>query len=430
MTAVSALEEDLLQFLYACPVGLVECRGDGEIVLMNPHAAQHLLPLAGVRGVDNLFAVLEQHAPELRNLIDAFAPARGKVCEGHRITVDLGTASRDGDPKVLACTLVKIGADRLMATFTDISAQVAQEQRLRQADAWFSTLLDRVNDYAVLTITPDGTIDSVNDSFTRQTGHSCEEVMRQPLATVLTNDEAPGTLNLPDQLRVAEREGWFLEERWQERKNGERYWCQRLIVARMEHHGTDLAGFSVVLRNTPRRDAATAELKRLLNNDHLTGAANRAQFRRVLEREHVRWREREQPLSLVLLDLDHFKAVNDVHGHQAGDAVLRKVVEACSSRLRRHDLLGRLGGEEFGVLIPAGTLDMAREVAEGLRQAVSGIIIQGRQGSFGVTASLGCAALAEADGSIDEMIRLADQRLYEAKRNGRNRVVVSGSLAA
>lgn len=82
-------EEQLLEFLYACPVGLLECDLAGEIAMMNPHAMQHLLPLAGPRDASNLFAAFEQHAPELRSLVAAYKPALGKICDGHRIFVDL-----------------------------------------------------------------------------------------------------------------------------------------------------------------------------------------------------------------------------------------------------------------------------------------------------------------------------------------------------
>jgi diguanylate cyclase (GGDEF)-like protein/PAS domain S-box-containing protein len=423
MSSSSAFEEELLQFLYACPVGLIECRSDGEISMINPHAMLHLLPLARERSVDNLFVALERHAPEIRNLIEAFAPTTGTICDCHRIIVDLGSGRRD-DPKVLACTIVKLGEDRIMATLSDVSAQFAQERRLQLADAWFSTLLDRINDYAVLTISVDGMVDAADDAFTRQTGFVCNEVIGRPLATILRQDETSGAQSLAHQLRIAAREGWFLEERWQERKSGERYWCQRLIVARIEHRSTTLAGFSVVLRDVPHREAATAELRRLLNHDHLTGAANRAQFRRVLEREKAQWRETQRPLSLVLIDLDHFKSINDTHGHPAGDVVLRKVAEACMAVIRPRDLLGRLGGEEFGVLLPGTDLEAARAVAEDIRLAISALLIDVSHGPVGVTASLGCATLSEAGGSIDDLIRLADERLYEAKRSGRDRVVV------
>ncbi len=115
-------EEELLEFLYACPIGLIECNAAGEIGLMNPHAMQHLLPLAGPRGVSNLFSACEDHAPELKSLVEAFALPTGRICDGHRIFVDLAPGRNGAKQKVLACTLVKLGSDRLMATLTDIKA--------------------------------------------------------------------------------------------------------------------------------------------------------------------------------------------------------------------------------------------------------------------------------------------------------------------
>lgn len=93
-------EEELLEFLYACPIGLIECDATGEIGLMNPHAMQHLLPLAGSRGVSNLFSAFEHHAPELRSMAEAFALATGRICDGHRIFVDLGPGRNGATPKV------------------------------------------------------------------------------------------------------------------------------------------------------------------------------------------------------------------------------------------------------------------------------------------------------------------------------------------
>ena len=257
-------EEELLEFLYACPVGLIECDSSGAIAMMNPHAMQHLLPLAGPRDPGNLFAALEHHAPELRSIVAAYAPATGRICDGHRIFVDLATRRRGTAPKVLACTLVKLGPDRLMATLSDISEQVAQEARLRQADTWFATLLDSVSQYAALTITPDGQIAAADTCFARQTGYEPADVTGHNLADVLSTDLPGGDLRLDEQLAIAVREGWHLQEGWQQRADGERYWCQRLVVARSARDNAALPRFSVVLRDVPRRDAATEDVRRLL----------------------------------------------------------------------------------------------------------------------------------------------------------------------
>ena len=415
-------EEQLLEFLYACPVGLIECDATGEIALMNPHAMQHLMPLAGARDPGNLFAALEQHAPELRSIVASFGPATGRICDGHRIFVDLGNRRRTVAPKVLACTLVKLGPDRLMATLSDISQQVVQEERLRQADTWFATLLDGVNDYAALTITPDGIIESADSCFTRQTGHACADALGRDLTDLLSADANGGDLRLDEQLVIAGRDGWHLQEGWQQRADGDRYWCQRLVVARSDGSSAQTSSFSVVLRDVPRRAEAAEDIRRLLTCDHLTGAANRRHFGQVMEREQAHWHELRQSLSLIVLDLDHFKTVNDRHGHPVGDVLLRRVAEVCAALLPPRGIFARLGGEEFGALLPRYATDQAATLAEAMRAAIAAIEVETPRGRLTVTASLGCAALEEADGSIDALIALADERLYAAKQAGRNQV--------
>ena len=423
-------EEQLLEFLYACPVGLLECDAAGEIGMMNPHAMQHLLPLAGPRDAGNLFSALEQHAPELRSIVAAFGPPTGRVCDGHRIFVELGAGRRTAPPKVLACTLMKLGPDRLMATLTDISQQVVQEQRLRQADTWFATLLDGINDYAALTILPNGEILAGDACFTRQTGHDVADVIGRNLGDVLQTETSGGDLRLAEQLVIAERDGWHLQEGWQQRADGERYWCQRLVVARSTGSYLCPTGFSVILRDVPRREAAAEDLRRLLTCDHLTGAANRRHFSQAMQREQTQWRDLRQSLSLVVLDLDHFKAVNDTFGHPAGDALLRRVADVCASLLPPRGIFARLGGEEFGALLPRYDRAQAICLAEDLRAAIAVIEIETPSGVLTITASFGCATLDEADGSIDALIALADERLYAAKRGGRNQVFHPQAQAA
>jgi len=424
-------EEQLLEFLYACPVGLIECDMAGEIAMINPHAMQHLMPLAGHRGVGNLFAALEEHAPELRSIVGDFGAPTGRVCDGHRILVDLGSGRREAVPRVLACTLVKLGADRLIATLSDISEQVAQEQRLRQADTWFATLLDDVNDYATLAICADGKITAANACFTRQTGYDCADVMGRDLASVLGGEGASAeTSGLDEQLIIAGCDGWHLHEGWQHRADGSRYWCQRLVVARPKDEEGAGTGFCVVLRDVPRGEAIVEDLRRLLTCDHLTGAANRRHFNQTMQQEHKRWLDVRHPLTLVLLDLDHFKAVNDTYGHPMGDALLRRVAEVCTARLPSRAILARLGGEEFGILLPRHDQEQATALAETLRETIAALEVSTIKGLVRATASFGVASLDETGGSTQAMIALADERLYAAKREGRNRVYRAGPLAA
>lgn len=130
-------DEKLIEFLYAAPVGLVEINALGTIALINPYAMKHLLPLAGARDTGNLFSMLDHVAPELRNMFESFTAQSGTVCDGHRIMVDLCRHHVGTDPKMLACTLVKLDANRAIACISDITIQVAQERRLSKPKPGF-----------------------------------------------------------------------------------------------------------------------------------------------------------------------------------------------------------------------------------------------------------------------------------------------------
>ena len=169
---------------------------------------------------------------------------------------------------------------------------------------------------------------------------------------------------------------------------------------------------------------AHRQLSQLVDTDALTGAASRRHFIKQLENELRRAVRYRSDLCLLMLDIDHFKHVNDTHGHPVGDEVLREFVVLCKSVLRSHDLIGRLGGEEFAVMLPHTDLDGARCVAEKLRLAIAGAAIHTAKGEISITVSIGVAIsqLNEEDGT--RLTMRADNALYAAKQSGRNRVCV------
>jgi diguanylate cyclase (GGDEF)-like protein len=156
--------------------------------------------------------------------------------------------------------------------------------------------------------------------------------------------------------------------------------------------------------------------------DGLTQVFNRRYFNEALEREFNRSKRYARVMSLILFDIDHFKRVNDTHGHLAGDGLLRAIAAAVKPRLRREDILARTGGEEFGVLLPEISLDGARVTAEKVRRIVEASPMAFDQKTVTCTISLGVAMLAEQDLMPEDLYRRADERLYEAKQGGRNRV--------
>jgi diguanylate cyclase (GGDEF)-like protein len=165
----------------------------------------------------------------------------------------------------------------------------------------------------------------------------------------------------------------------------------------------------------------------MAERDALTGLVNRRRLRAAGEEERRRARRFGHPFAAVMLDLDHFKQVNDQHGHGTGDDVLREVARRIQSIVREIDVPARYGGEEFAVLLPETGLDTAREVAERIRRAVAGAPIGTRQGPLAVTLSAGVAVLDTQTGDLGTLLEAADAALYQAKAEGRNRVAVASA---
>lgn len=163
-------------------------------------------------------------------------------------------------------------------------------------------------------------------------------------------------------------------------------------------------------------------LYELATVDSLTGLLNRRKFRELLEQAVQQALNLRQPLSLAILDLDRFKSINDGLGHNAGDEVLRSVCATLRNSFRAGETGGRLGGEEFAILLPDTSLDAAVHRAEGLRQILSSARYWIEEREIAVTASIGVAALGEKINTAAALMRHADQRLLLAKARGRNRV--------
>lgn len=180
--------------------------------------------------------------------------------------------------------------------------------------------------------------------------------------------------------------------------------------------------------------AATQRAERLSVTDALTGVFNRRYMAEQLGQEIIRAGRYHRSLSVVLCDIDHFKQINDAHGHQAGDDVLRAFARTLTSRLRSVDWMARYGGEEFLVVLPETNLEGATTVAESLRAAVAHAAHETNAGMVPVTASFGVAAFRpnaretidpDPVGSLERLIAVADRALYDAKAGGRDRVTAA-----
>ena len=170
------------------------------------------------------------------------------------------------------------------------------------------------------------------------------------------------------------------------------------------------------------RDRLILKLDKLASTDSLTGADNRRQFFKKAKQEFARSKRYEHPFTVLMIDIDHFKAINDNFGHQIGDDTLKQMAEKCIALLRENDLFGRIGGEEFAAVLVATDPAKAAKIAERLRQELEKINIRTPQGLICFTVSIGVACLTKSDKNLEAIIKRADDALYQAKKNGRNQV--------
>jgi diguanylate cyclase (GGDEF)-like protein len=166
------------------------------------------------------------------------------------------------------------------------------------------------------------------------------------------------------------------------------------------------------------------ELRLQTATDTLTGAASRRAFKEEAAKHMLLAQRHALPLSCITLDVDHFKSINDQYGHAAGDKVLIGIVNACKNHLRQSDIVARLGGEEFAILLPQTDKVTALNVAEKLRQLIKALHFPGSVPPISAAASFGVTAAVPGD-DIDSLLHRADQALYEAKRSGRNRTCIA-----
>ena len=165
------------------------------------------------------------------------------------------------------------------------------------------------------------------------------------------------------------------------------------------------------------------EIYRMTIIDGLTQAHVKRYLLEALEKEIIRARRHARELAFIMFDIDHFKKINDFHGHLAGDFVLKELARIVQGRIRRDEVFARYGGEEFAIILPETNMEGAKALADGLREKVeaSSFVFQNEQ--IKVTISIGVTILAEHDRTSTDIIKSADAKLYDAKRSGRNKVV-------
>ncbi|WP_366658543.1 diguanylate cyclase [Fodinicurvata sp. EGI_FJ10296] len=260
----------------------------------------------------------------------------------------------------------------------------------------------------------------VNPAFSRMTGYSLDEIIGKT-PRIMQGPETDWSVirRLRDDLKHGRT---FEGKSKNYRKDGSAF-IMEWTIAPVLDEDDQVTHYVALQRDITERERLLEMLQHQASFDGLTGAFNRAETERMLSIEVEGARRYNRHLSIVMFDIDNFKAVNDKYGHNMGDEVLRRIAQAVLSRMRTVDYFGRWGGEEFAVLLPQTILGGAKALAENLRALIEGLEFDD---DLKVTASFGVAArLDETDATA--LIKRADEALYASKDSGRNQVSVASS---
>lgn len=275
---------------------------------------------------------------------------------------------------------------------------------------------------AIIIADREARIEYVNTAFVQGSGFSAADVLGQTpqmLKRGETSDE------IPPALAQAIQDGtpWRGELR-NRRKDGTLAW-EDVAVAPVYDSSGAVAHFVAINSDITQRKEMESELRRLAVTDPLTGVANRRRLMEVGVLEMLRARRSGQGLCVMMLDIDHFKRINDTFGHPAGDAVIQAMSRVCTETVRTVDTVGRMGGEEFAVVLPETECAGALELADRLRERLEQFAVLRTEGEpIHFTVSIGVAQCVAETPDFAALLGLADQGLYRAKHGGRNRVAV------
>jgi diguanylate cyclase (GGDEF)-like protein/PAS domain S-box-containing protein len=363
---------------------------------MRAHIAQQLAdPTHYLRSLESL---MQADRPQI---FDELALKDGRVFERHVAPLVLPDRAR-----------------ALVVRWRNISARHQAEQALAQSQTRLSAVIEHALN-AILLASDDGNYVDANPAACAMTGYTRDELLSMHVSQLVV----PDSLDL-DTVWAGFLQAGSSRGRVQlRRKDG------TVIVATFSAKAHVLPGLSLsVMSDVTEEVLAQQRLESLAQTDSLTGISNRRHFLSVASDELARARRHGQPLALLMIDLDHFKEINDRHGHAFGDEVLRRFVQAVRGEIRQGECFARLGGDEFALLLPQTESEGATVFAQRLLQQVR----EHPAGSAGAlvqfTVSIGVAALTAesvAQASIDELMRLADQALYRSKASGRGLVRVN-----
>lgn len=310
----------------------------------------------------------------------------------------------------------------LLPVAAELTARRRMFEQLRAAEALHRLIIERTSDI-MMRLGRDGTVRYVSPAAWRVWGFRADELVGRSVGAMVHDDDADAVAEARDRA-LAHPDTTVAIEFRVIRKDGATVWVESHMCAATDSHGT-ASGIVTIIRDTTERRQMIDDLSRQATTDPLTGLCNRRVFDKALTQALGPDRPTEQPGCLAIFDLDHFKRINDAYGHATGDRILVLFSAVLRGAVRSGDVVARLGGEEFAVLLNGASVEQARLVCERIRvrlatskgRSLAGEVVQ-------ATVSVGLAPLA-AGASVVDATRAADEALYRAKHSGRNQLSIA-----
>lgn len=415
-------EEELLQFVYLMPVAIIKLGLSGDIAMLNPMAVQLLANLDIDPCALDGPQVLDALAPGLGTLWAASDEKLGQICEPLRSSFFADTARAVH----LVVRVVRPDQHCTMISVEDVTTTVQRERELYLNRQQLGLVLERIEGYCVAMLDAQGNVTEWNPSIDRMFGASVTERVGRPLAEFLSPTDRSSAFQSFSVVagRVAEH-GLFRCETPLQHTSGQVLRRELVVTPTISADGA-VSGYVVVIRDTSEQRHTQQRLFDAAMTDPLTSVLNRRGLQDSLARLPQPVDGARSVASWIMLDVDHFKRVNDTYGHDTGDAVLKHVAALVKTCARGGDIVARLGGEEFLIVLPGISIAPAMAAAERIRARLECAEIRVGSQKIKVTASFG-VSMQECGAVAADAMRTADDALYKAKAAGRNRVVAAES---
>lgn len=383
------------------------------MILDYNHSSEELLKELQIQSIDrvqNFFSELKKTIPDF------------DIEKNRNQIIEYALELPDGDKKVweIEVTDISIRQTRLgnkkdlMFFIKDVTQSYKQElDFMKYKAAFYST------NAGILIVNKEGLIEEINPGFTRLTGYNEEDVLGKSPRILRSGVHPPEYYkDLWDTINAGKT---WVGRLYNIKKDGSRYWERSSISPIISRDG-EITHYMGIKEDITKEKEVEDNLKKQSMTDYLTGIYNRRTLMEKSTEEFIEARENDRKISVLMMDLDNFKTVNDTYGHSFGDEVLKRFAKVSIAAIRRSDVLGRYGGEEFMITLPGSSKDSAVMIAERIRESMGKQVFEFEDQEIFVTVSIGVATIGEDD-TLTELIERADKALYDAKSSGRNRVV-------